>query len=281
MTRRPASRRPPKLDGPTPAPAPVRKPQRTPTARQRLVRAHVSGRAATSRTELLADARSVVRGEPPALLELAPFGGVTLDEVFSTVARMWGPDLASPKLESAIAIDPDRTITQARVAFTRIADVARRGGRIVFATTRPASLLPLYQELARLAVDAGAAVLADIETSSVSIDDRSNRRIRWFDGVAMVTDGDGLPGGPGFGVAAELAFHLPPPDLVVSDRAIAGGSARAGIEVVAPAGLSAVALGLAADRGLPVSVIPLHENRAPAAYEPLLGAAREAFAANA
>ncbi|HZJ26157.1 MAG TPA: phosphatase [Acidimicrobiia bacterium] len=282
MTRRPASRRPPKLDAPSPSPTPHRVEglKRKPTARQRLLRAHVSGKARLSRSELLATIRAVLRGDRSALLELAPFEGVTLDDAFATVARVWGPDLGSPELEAAISIDPTRTIAQAQVAFARVADVARRGGRLAFATTRPASLLPLYTALARVSSDAGGQILADEETGLVLLDDRSNRRIRWFDGVAMVVDGDALPGGAGFGVTAELAFRLPPPDLVVADRAIAGGFVRAGIETVAAAGLEAVALGLAADRGLPVTVIPLHESQAPTGYEPLLAVAREAFKSN-
>lgn len=278
MTRRPASRRPPKLDDPAPAKPRADRPKRPPTARQRLQRARVTGRARLSRAELLANIRAVLRGEPAALLELAPFDGLTLDDAFQTVARVWGPDLASPDLEAGVSIDATRTLAQADVGFARIADVARRGGRIAFATTRPASLLPFYQALARLAGDAGGQVLVDIDTGPVLIDDRSNRQIRWFDGVAAVVEGDALPSGPGYGVAEELAFHLPPPDLVVADRAIAGGAARAGIETVAPAGFTAIPLGLAADRGRPVTVIPMHESRPPADYEPLLAAAREVFA---
>ncbi|MGZ8734746.1 MAG: phosphatase [Acidimicrobiia bacterium] len=276
MTRRPATRRPPKLAPVEPRPAIA--PNREPTRRQRLLEARVSGRQRVGRTEVLTTARRVVRGEPAALYELPPFAGLVLDEVMTAIAAGWGPDLGSPDLAAAVSVDPDRTLACATAAFGRIADVARRGGRLLFATTRPASLLGLSQELVRLAQAAGGDVLADDETGLAALDARSDRRIRWCDGVAVITDGEALLGGPGFGAAAELAFHLPPPDLVIADRAIAGGSLAAGIETVALAGFDAVALGVAAHRGEPVTLVPLDDTRSPAAYGVLAGVAREAFA---
>jgi hypothetical protein len=121
-------------------------------------------------------------------------------------------------------------------------------------------------------------VLADDETGLAPIDARSDRRLRWFDGVAVITDGEALLGGPGFGAADEMAFHLPPPDLVVADRAIAGGCLGAGIETVALAGFDAVALGVAAHRGEPITLVPLDDTRPPAAYSVLAGVARDVFA---
>ena len=95
--------------------------------------------------------------------------------------------------------------------------------------------------------------------------------------MAVVSDGESLFGGPGYGAAAELLFHLPPPDLVVADRAIAGGCLATGIETVAFAGFDAVALGVAGLRGEPVTLVPLADTRPPAAYEVLRGLARHRF----
>lgn len=279
MTRRPATRRPPKLAPVVPPPAIG--PRREPTLRKRLLEARVSGKQRVGRTEVLTMARRVVRGEPTALYELTPFAGLTLDEVMGAITAGWGPDLGSPDLAATVSVDPDRTLACAAVAFGRIADVARRGGRLLFATTRPASLLGLSQELARLARAAGATVLTDDETGLASIDAHSDRRLRWFDDVAVITDGHDLFGGPGFGAAAELAFHLPPPDLVVADRAIAGGCLGIGIETVAPAGLDAVALAVAAQRGEPITLVPLDDTRPPGAYAVLEDLARSAFEVDA
>ncbi len=275
MTRRPATRRPPKLE-PVATP-PAIGPRREPTLRKQLLEARVSGRQRLGRTEVLATARRVVRGEPAVLYELPPFADLTLDGVMHAIAAGWGPDLGSPDLAAAISVDPDRTLACAAAGFGRIADVARRGGRLLFATTRPASLLGLNQDLARLARATGGVVLADDETGLASLDAHSNRRLRWFDDVAVITDGTDLLGGPGFGAAAELAFHLAPPDLVVADRAIAGGFLALGIETVAPAGLDSVALAVAAQHGEPITLVPLDDTRPPAAYGVLGGLAHEVF----
>jgi hypothetical protein len=276
VTRRPAANRPPKLsDGPftgvrddrSVTVAPRREP---PTLRQRLLDARVAGRTRLGRAELLARAREVLRGERGALLELPAFEDLDLDEVVEAIARHWGPDLGSPHLGAVTSIDPDRTEEGMRAARARVIDVARRAGRVAFATTRPASLLPLYQVLARSAAEQGADVLADDETGAVSIDGRHGRRLRWLDGVAVVTDGDALPAGPGLGAAAELLFHLPPPDLVVADRALAGGALAAQVETVCFAGFDAVALAVATLRGAPATIVPLDDRRPPAAYTPLV-----------
>ena len=275
MTRRPATRRPRKLtsvDAPASASAP-----RDPTRRQRLLEARVSGRQRVGRTEVLLTARRVLRAEPAALYELAPFERLGLDEVIESIASGWGPDLGSPDLAATLTIDADRTLASAAAAFGRVADVARRGGRLLFATTRPASLLGLTQELVRLAEAAGGEVLAEFESGPVQLDARSDRHLRWLDGVAVVTDGEALLGGPGFGAAEELLFQLPPADLAVVDRAVAGGCLSAEIETVALAGLDAVALGVAAHRGEPLTLVPLDATRPPAAYAALVDVARDVF----
>jgi hypothetical protein len=100
---------------------------------------------------------------------------------------------------------------------------------------------------------------------------RAAVRIWWVGGVAVLTDGDALLADPGIEAIDELLFTVPYPDLVIGDRGFAGGALRAGIEVVALADLDAIALGLAACRGLPVSVVPIHERRPASAYSVLEG----------
>jgi hypothetical protein len=270
VTRRPAARRPPKLAGDPPRASRVLT-VREPTARDQLLDARVCGRSRLGRAELLARAREVVRGERDAWLELV-VERVDLDDVVAAIARHWGPDLGSPHLGAVVSIDPDLTLAGMRAASERIVDVARRGGRLAFATTRPASLLPLHQALARTAAARGGIVLSDDESGVAPIDGRHGRRLRWLDGVAVVTDGDALPAGPGFGAAAELLFQLPRPDLVVADRAVAGGAIAAEVETVCFAGFDAIALAVAASRGAPATLVPVDETRPPAAYLPLLEA---------
>jgi hypothetical protein len=135
------------------------------------------------------------------------------------------------------------------------------------ATGRPASLLPLHQEFARLARGAGAHLLDPGEAGPLPT--RSSLSLWWLGGVAALTDGNALLADPGVDALEELLFTVPHPDLVVADRGYAGGALRAGIEVVALADLDAIALGLAASRGLPVTVVPVHERRPAPAYATL------------
>ena len=63
---------------------------------------------------------------------------------------------------------------------------------------------------------------------------------------------------------------LPEPDLVVADRVFAGTAVSHGHEVVAFADLDAVALAVAAWRGMSIRVVPLDDRRPPATYGPVL-----------
>jgi hypothetical protein len=215
--------------------------------------------------------RRVVDGDPATLLGLDRFAHAELDEVRAAARDTWGwdPD------DATVVTDPDRTLAALRAARRRVLDVARRRGRILLATGRPASLLPAHQAFARLARSAGAHVLEADEAGPIRAAGRAGMRLWWIGGVAAVTDGSALLPDRGTEAVEELLFAVPHPDLVVADRGFAGGALRAGVEVVALADLDAIALGLAARRGLPATVVPIHERRPAAAYaalEPILAA---------
>src|SRR3954469_2711554 len=261
MSKR-ATRRPPRLD---PAPARrVHREPRHPTPRARVVKARISGRHdRLGRTELLSVMRRVIGGEPTAMLGLDRLPDVALAELRTVAAEVWGWDAD----EMVVSLDPDLLLTAMATARERVLDVARRHGRVLVATSRPASLLPLHQEFARLARTAGAHLLDAGEAGPLPA--RSSLSLWWLGGVAVLTDGSTLLAGPGVDAREELLFTVPHPDLVVADRGYAGGALRAGIEVVALADLDAIALGLAASRGLPVTVVPVHERRPAPAYATL------------
>ena len=134
----------------------------------------------------------------------------------------------------------------------------------------------MYRALAEAAHDAGAVVL---EAAQSSLIDGERWRLWWVDGVAVVTDGESLLAHNSAAAADELFFVLPTPDLVVADGWFAGRALAAGLEVVAFADLDAVALAVAAWRGMAVRVVPLDECRSPHAYAPLLEALDDAGAA--
>jgi hypothetical protein len=264
VTRRPASRRPPKLDDP--ARDRAHEPPKGPTARERLKTAHVSGRSTRyGRDEVVAIMRRLVDGDARVRLGLPPFRGLTMEHVETAVTATFGWKGDGPRARIA----PACTLEGFAAARTRVREVARAGGTIAFATGRPASLLTVYRALAAMAVDAGATVLERTESGVVGA---GGRRLWWLDRVAVLTDHESLLGDTGAGTEAaeELLFTLPRPTLVVADRSFAGVSLAQGIEVVAFADLDAVALAVAAWRGGGARIVPLDERRPPQAYSPLV-----------
>jgi len=267
MTRRPRSRLPPKLPDPAREAAP--RAARGPSTRERLKTARVSGRSvAFGSTEIVSLMRRVARNDRAALLGCPAFEGITLAQVQSTMADVYGWDGDGPRPRIA----GSRTVEGFTAASERVLEVASDGGRIAFATTCPASLFTVHRALAAAADAAGGKVFEAAESAPFDERSRDAARLRWLDRVAMVTDGHTLPGdarAPGL-AAEELAFTIGHPDLVVADRTFAGHAIASGVEVVAFAGLDALALAVAAWRGLAVRVVPLDERRPPGAYEPLV-----------
>ncbi len=260
MSKR-ATRRPPLLDAaPTPRGPRAR---RVPSARSRIVKAKIAGRHdRLGRTEIFAVMRRVLAGDPTALLGLERFEHTDLAELRAAATEVWGWNSGDP----VVSIEPDRLLNGLVAARERVLDVSRRGGRVLIATGRPASLLPLHQHFARMSRAAGGHVLDAGEAGPIRAAGRAAVWSWWVGGVAVLTDGDALLADAGIEAFDELLFTVPYPDLVVADRGYAGGALRAGIEVVALADVDAIALGLAARRGLPVTMVPLQERRPPAAY---------------
>jgi hypothetical protein len=271
MTRRPASRRPPKLEDP--AKDRTARATRKPSVGDQLKAAHVAGRSLRyGREEVVASMRRLAEGDGRVRWGLASFPGLQDGEVESAVGAVFG--WRGDGTRARIA--PKQTHTAFTAALDRISEVARRGGRVAFATARPASMLPLYRTLAAMVADDGAQVLEAAESGPV---DNAGRRLWWIDGVATLTDRAGLLSDDSPPAADELLFCLPLPDLVVADHGYAGTALARGLEVVAFADLDAVAFAVAERRGMAVRVVPLDQERPPGAYAPLLDLVRTRSAA--
>jgi hypothetical protein len=267
--RRNAARRPPRLESKQAPPKP-RGIRRTPTVRAQLIRSHVTSKHhRLGSSEVNAVIRRVIAGDSIALLGMDRFEGLGVAGVKDVVQDVWGWNGKSAE----VALDPDKTLAGLRAAHARVLDVAARSGRVAFATTRPA-LLPFYQLAAATARDAGARVLAAEQSEPVPLAGYRRARLWWLGDVSVVSDGEGIVSDPAVGAFEALEQEVLLPDLVVADRGFAAGAAQAGIEVVAPADADALVLGVAASRGLPVTVVPINERRAPADYESLMRAWR-------
>ena len=243
---------------------------------EEVLRSHLAGRHERfgfAETQSLI--RRVVAGTPDALLGLERFSDLTAGACEATARHIWGWS----ERDAATWTDPHCTIAGMRAALVRILDVSKRGGVIAFATGRPASLLPLYSDLARLAASQGAEIFGggdcdpsasrNGESATFSTAGRPRACLVWQNGVALIADGGNLIADTALRAADVLFAGVEPPDLVVADRGFAGTAIVLGSEVVAFADLDAVALGVAAARGLPVTIVPVQEQRPPDNYRVL------------
>jgi len=263
MSRKPrSSRLPPKLpdhSGERPARA-----EHGPNVREMLKQQHVAGRSLRfGRDEVLGTMRRIEHGAPNVLCGLPPFSGLTREQVAAAVDVVYGWEGDGPRARIA----PARTVDGFTAATTRVLEVARSGGRLAFATARPAALLQIYRRLAARAAAEGGEVLAGSETASFG---PGGRRVRWVDHVAVLTDGAALLADDSVEAAEEWLFTLARPDLVVADHTYAGVALASGLEVVAFVDLDAVALAVAAWQGRALRTVPLDDRRPPGAYAGLL-----------
>ena len=232
--------------------------------REQLKQQHVAGRSLRfGRDEIVGLMRQLVHGTPAVRLGLPPFVGLTTEHVELAMNDVYGWEGDGPRARIAAM----HTIQGFSAACARMQEVASSGGRLAFATARPASLLPVYQRLAEHVDAAGATVLAARETAPIG---PSARRVRWIQRVAVLSDGTTLYGDDDVAAAEEWLFTLARPDLVVADRTFAGIAAGSGIETIAFADLDAVALAVAAWQGRAVRIVPLDDRRPPDAYAGLL-----------
>jgi hypothetical protein len=270
MTRRPRSGRPPRLDAAidrTARPEPIGPPEGAGSASS-LTRALTDRRVAGTharlgRAEVQAVLTRLAAGHVDATLGL-DLGRVTREEASAALEGVWG----TSGEDARIAIDPAKTVAAVAAASQRLRAVARAGGRVAFATGRPASLLALHAGL--------AAALAPTEARVVDVGAfgpvAGGRSLWWVGSVGAITDGESLLADDASVCGGEWLFAVGRPELVVADRGFAAAAVGAGVETIAFADLDAVVLGVAARRQHPVLVVPVDERRPPGAYDPLLRA---------
>lgn len=265
-----ARSRPPHLESRTQETRPA--PRATPA--ELLDRAKVTGRSGMPGTSELRNlVERVVAGDRAALGLLSAFEGVTIVDAWVAVTAQFGATARDPLIDAAL------TLSAARRLGAKLASVAASGGRVAFATTQPASLLPLHLALAALVRDAGGEVVEQEDAGPIRVEGRTSRSLRWLEGVAVVTDGRSVLATGDSGAARELAFVLGRPALVVADGAFAEAAWESGVNVAAVAGLDRCALAVPAHNGDRALLVPARTDRSPASYRPLRGAIEDGFRA--
>ncbi|HWW45668.1 MAG TPA: phosphatase [Acidimicrobiia bacterium] len=175
--------------------------------------------------------------------------------------------IAGPQQSARATIDPDRAAAAACRAGAHLAELARVGARLAFATATPASLLSLHETLAVAARTAGARVSTAREAGPYA----SGRRLWWHDAVAVATDGRALVEEHRAAAADEWLLAVGHPALVVADGVFAAHAIAAGIPTIAFTDLDEPGPALDARLGRAVLVVPAAGYRPPTAYEALAG----------
>ncbi|TDC55555.1 phosphatase [Actinomadura sp. KC345] len=266
-------------------PAPTRDELRT-----HLVRTMIAGEVATPRQNNLLHYRRMAAGRPYYQfgLELKP--SWTERTVLEMMVERCGVDPDPRHIYGDDTIDPEITLDTLEAMGERIGLAARRRENVVIATGHPATLTPLYQEVARALAGAGCRVLTPAEGWTYEIEsgyygDLDVRRIVYADpGVAML-EGDDFrthhthDPHPMEAMLRELADTASGdaagakpniwPDLAIADHGWAGAAGEAGIDTVGFADCNDPALFAGAAEGKIDVVVPLDDGVASHHYAPL------------
>lgn len=212
--------------------------------------------------------RAVVAGDRRALGGVEPLYGATTEDVVAAMADVWGWS----HRQVTASINPAATLDAFETLLARLLEVAGAGGTVALATGRPASLLPLYTALARLARSQGAKVVDEHDTAAFVSDGRAGRFLRWIDGVAVLTDGESLLASQGVEAGEDWVFRVGKSDLWVADHGFAATALRVGGRIAAFVDFDTLALAVASTRLRPEQavIVPLDDQRSPLAYRVLI-----------
>ena len=193
--------------------------------------------------------------------------GVSFEEAYDAVSHQIGNPPDREENPGRGCVDPARTAAGLVEAGERLRDVARSGGRLVFATGHPGALLLYYLELARWAQELGGEVL----TAKARGRYEKGISLDWAGPVGTLGDGAGL-----------FHTHSPEPmrdvlrevgavDLVVADHGFAGAAIAEGVPTVTVMDTNDPALAVVAGRGADVTVVSMDDNRPLNSYAAALG----------
>jgi hypothetical protein len=236
---------------------------------EHLVAARIAGAVGTPRESNLGNVHRMLARHPEYWFGLELDREWSFEDVVEVVPRRAGIDPDPARETGGDEIDPERCVEALDAVAARVADVAREGGSVLFATGHPTGLLALLLPLAASVRARGGRVVAPAAEAWVDVQG-AWRRVRYVGGVATIgTGGDLLHTHSPDPMQAVLAAAAEPPDLVVADHGWAGAAGQAGLPTVGFADSNDPALFVGAEEGKLEVVVPLDDNVPPAAYEPL------------
>jgi hypothetical protein len=256
-------------------------PPSRPDLRAHLVRTMIAGDVATPRQNNLLHYRRMAARNPYYMFGLDLKPSWTERDVLEVMVERCGVDPDPRHTYGDDTIDPDLTIDALEAMGDRIGAAARRREAVVLATGHPATLTPVYLEIARVLRAAGCRVLTPAEGWTYEIESGwaarlETRRIVYAPGgVAMLEDDDGRTHHthdphPMEAMLADLAADSSDwPDLAIADHGWAGAAGEAGIDTVGFADCNDPALFAGAAEGKIDVVVPLDDGVSPHHYAPL------------
>lgn len=227
----------------------------------------VAGVNSHDRPNVLWKIKRLCEGDPDSQFGLSGVSGLRMDEVLRLVSEMSGIDPDPDVHHGMIVIDPDRVLDAFETLAERLALAAERGERVLIATGHPTGLPLLYQETGRLLTQHGARLIRPLEGDTWHDRNGRRRQIRYFAGVAMLTDrGSALHTHSPEAMERMLAEETP--DLVFSDHGLAGAAIEAGVDTVAIADVNDPALVVAHSQGRSGPIVVMDDNVQPESYWP-------------
>ena len=243
-----------------------------------LVAGGVAGPAGHPHHNVFGNIRKLVEHDPDKLFGLSsmpePFG---FEDIVRIVGEAAGVPIDHLATEGAPDIDAGAVLDACAAMGERLAQAARRGERILFATGHPGDLDPLYGSVARLADEHGARTIrpADGETW-FDVHVEHDWTIAYHGPVGMVTDGV-RPRHTHWPEAMRRMLAEERPDLVVADHGFAGAAIDVGVETLSIADVNDPALIVAQAQGRTDVVVVLDDHVPAENYWPCFQAVAETF----
>ena len=247
------------------------------TLRRALLAGGAAGVNSHDRPNVLWKIKRLVQGDPDSQFGLTGVSDIPFADVLRLVADAAGIDPDPSLKHGLVVVDPDRVLDAFEAIGDRLAAAAERGERVLLATGHPTGLPVLYQETGRLLSDRGAKVIRPLEGFTWEDQAGRRRQIRYFAGVAMLTDR-----------ASALHTHSPEamehmlaemtPDLVFADHGLAGASIEAGVDTISIADVNDPALVVARAQGRAGPVAVMDDNVQPETYWPCFQVIASRFA---
>jgi Phosphatase len=198
-------------------------------------------------------------------------GGVEFAEAYDAVTHQIGNPPDKEEIPERGCIDPARTAAGLVEAGKRISDVARSGGRLVFATGHPGAMILYYLELARWAEKLGGEVVIAQTRGRY----QKGRSLDWAGPVGTLGNGASLFHTHDPEPMRDVLGQTGPVDLVVADHGYAGAAIAAGIPTVVVMDTNDPAFAVVAARGADVTVVPMDDNRPLNSYAAALDVLKE------